>query len=85
MGAEGSDREGRQRLNYERVVRVAGRIAPWKISAILALNASVDDLDQAVAWASAESGSDGPRRTGGDGMAGSIHEILVSDQPDSDE
>ncbi len=84
------DSESGQRLDYEAVVRTAGSIAPWKISAILALNATVEDLEEAVAWVSVETDGSGLHhaRAGeaaADGRAAGIYEILVADRAEPDD
>ena len=79
----------RRRLDYDAVVRTTGSIAPWKISAILALNPTEAELEQAVAWVSVESDGSGLRHNSGDepasdGRVAGIYEILISDRAESD-
>lgn len=69
-------------LDYDAITRAAGEIAPWKITAILALDATVGDLERAVAWAYAEEGQTGLHHIETVGKAGSIYEILISDRTD---
>ena len=91
MQTEDAEHEaGGKRLDYDAVVRIAGSIAPWKISAILALNATVEDLEEAVAWVSVEIGDSGLRHDSGreavaDGRAAGIYEILVADRAEPDD
>jgi hypothetical protein len=77
-------------LDYDAVVRVTGSIAPWKIAEILALNATVEELEQAVAWASVEAGDSGLHHdSAGDAVAearvAGIYGILVADRAEVDE
>ncbi|MEZ5666934.1 MAG: hypothetical protein R3F55_05795 [Alphaproteobacteria bacterium] len=72
--------DAKERLTYDRVVAVAGQIPAWKVSAILALGATVDELEQAVALVSAEAGMDGAPHVARASRVGSIHDILAGER-----
>jgi hypothetical protein len=79
-----------RKLDYDAVLRVTGSIAPWKIAEILALNATVDELEKAVAWVSVEADDSGLHHDSGSGAAAEarvagIYEILVADRAEVDE
>ena len=77
------------RLDYDAIVRTVGLIEPWKITAILALGASIEELEQAAAWVSVEDDESGLRHeSAGDAATearvAAIYEIMVSDRAEAE-
>jgi|HigsolmetaAR202D_1030399.scaffolds.fasta_scaffold57163_2 hypothetical protein len=77
-----------QELDYDAVVRTVGTIAPWKMSAILSLGATVADLEQAAAWISVETDGSGlrhePAGAVAEARAIAIYDILTADRPETE-
>ena len=67
-------------LSHDRVVEIAGDLKDSKVAAILATGATVEDLLEAVAWASSESDVMGKSRHPLSGQAERLYEILTVDE-----
>jgi len=83
-----NDADDRRKVDYATIVGTAGSIAPWKISAILTLGATVADLEEAVAWISVEQDGSGLHHASStdivrDSKAAAIFEILSADRAES--
>ena len=90
MPSDTFDGSARRRLDYAMVKQMAGSLAPWKVSAILALGATVGELEQALAWMSVESGGSGLHHAADadlarDSRVSSIFEILAADRPEPED
>ncbi len=72
-------------LSHETVVRIAGDVSDAKAVAIIASGASLDELEQAVAWASLEDDVMGKERRALTGIVAELYEILTADEADEDE
>ncbi len=75
-----TQRRGQRRLTRELVVKVVGRIDDAKIAAILATGATLEELEEAVAWASRESDVMGDIARPLTGAAASVYDILTLDE-----
>ena len=64
----------------EDVRRILGELDDSKVTAILALNASVADLEQAALWASGAGDALGAEGRPNAGVVGQIVEILAPDE-----
>lgn len=74
-----------QTLVASEVHRLCGDVPDWKISAILATGADVDDIDTAIAWAAGEDDVMGAERRPLDGAAAAVYDILTADEEYGDE
>lgn len=74
-----------QTLVASEVQRLCGDVPDWKISAILATGADVDDIDTAIAWAAGEDDVMGAERRPLDGAAAAVYDILTADEEYGDE
>ena len=75
----------RDPLSHDTVVRIAGDVSDAKAVAIIASGASLDELEQAVAWASLEDDVMGKERRTLTGIVAELYEILTADEADEDE
>lgn len=73
------------RLTHDLVTKIAGNIADEQIAAILKSGGTLEDLEEAVAWASGESDVMGDERLPLMGAASEIYEILTADEFEEDE
>jgi hypothetical protein len=67
------------KLSHDDVIRLCRDILDWKVHAILALGASIEDLEEAVAWASGEDDMMGKERKPLSGVVAEIYDVLTSD------
>lgn len=73
--------QGRARpLSGDEVRHFCGDIADWKVSAILAVGASVEEIETAVAWAAGEDDVMGEERRPLSGSAAAVYDVLVADE-----
>ena len=70
----------RDPLSHDTVVRIAGDVSDAKAIAIIACGASLDELEQAVAWASLEDDVMGKERRSLTGIVAELYEILTADE-----
>jgi len=70
--------QGRETLTYDAVLALAGDLDDARIAAILRTGATVRDLDEAIAWAEAESDAMGEMEKRLDEPAASIYRILLT-------
>ena len=73
------------KLTHDRIIRIAGEISDAKIAAIEATGATLEDLEEAVAWASGESDVMGDERLPLSGLASVVYEILTADEAYDDD
>ena len=73
------------RPNEGDIRHLCGDIADWKVSAILATGADLDDVGTAVAWAAGEDDVMGEERRALIGAAAAVYDILVADEEYNDE
>lgn len=73
------------KLTHELIVRIAGETSDAKLAAILASRATVEDLEEAVAWASGESDVMGKERLPLSGLASLVYDILTADEAYQDD
>jgi hypothetical protein len=76
---------GNQRIGHDDVVRLCGDIEDWKVSAILGTGATIEELEEAVAWSIGEDDVMGEERKPLSGKVAQIQEILASDEIDEEE
>lgn len=79
------DEERTEGLSHEDVRHLCGDIVDWKVSAILATGASLDDIEAAVAWDAGEDDIMGEERRPLSGAAAAVYDILIADEEYGDE
>ncbi len=72
-------------LTHEQVVGVAGRIDDVRVAEIIATGATIEELEEAVAWASGESDVMGDLRLRASPVVGEVYEILTAEEKLADE
>ncbi len=72
-------------LTHDAVVDVAGDLGDAMIARILAVGATVEDLEEAVAWAAGESDVMGEERLPLAGNAARLYDFLTADEDYADE
>ena len=82
--SDDSEMEGVAAPGHEDVRRLCGDIADWKVSAILATGADLDQIATAVAWAAGEDDVMAEERRPLSGDAAAVYDILVADEEDED-
>ena len=78
-------RSSARKLTHDLIPTIAGEMADAKIAAILATEATVEDLEEAVAWASGESDVMGEERLPLSGLASVVYDILTADEAYEDD
>ncbi len=73
------------RLTRTQVAGIAGQLDDFKIAAILETGASVEDLEEAAAWASGESDVMGDMRLRATPAVKALYDILTAEQKFPDE
>ncbi len=76
---------GKPRIGHDDVVRLCGDIEDWKISAILGMDATMAEFEEAVAWSLGQDDLMIDEHKSLSGGVAQIYEILMSDQFDNDE
>lgn len=71
--------------SYEDVRHLCGDVADWKISAILATGATMDEINAAIAWEAGEDDVMGEARRPLSGGAAAVYDILIADEDYGDE
>jgi hypothetical protein len=78
--------DAKQAVTHDLVVEMVGEIGNAKIAAILAASPTIEDLEEAVAWAAGESDIMGEERLPLTGVAAQVCDILTADEDyDNDE
>lgn len=77
--------EGHTGPTHEDVRRVCGDVADWKVAAILATGANLDEIETAVAWDAGEDDVMGEERRPLIGAAAAVYDILIADEDYGDE
>ena len=72
-------------LTHDAVCRIAGNMDDSKVAAVLATGASVEQLEEAVAWATGESDVMGDLRLPLTGRVAALYDILTADEDYGDE
>lgn len=72
-------------LTREHVLQLCGEVPDWKITRILASDATYCDLEAAVAWAAGESDVMGEARHPLSGRTAYLYEIITADEDIWDE
>lgn len=67
------------------VLHLCGDIADWKVAAILATGADLDEIEAAVAWDAGEDDVMGEERRPLSGAAAAVYDILIADEDYGDE
>jgi hypothetical protein len=70
----------KQAVTHDMVVEMVGEIGNAKIAAILAAGPTLEDLEEAVAWAAGESDVMGEERLPLTGVAAQVCNILTVDE-----
>lgn len=88
MTAETEKRAGTDRrvpLTRAQVAEIVGRIDDVKMAEIIATGAGVEELEEAVAWASGESDVMGKSRLRGSAVVRAVYDILTAEDKYGDE
>lgn len=72
-------------LGADDVRHLCGDIADWKVSAILAVGASLEEIETAVAWAAGEDDVMGEERRPLSGLSAAVYDVLDADEEFGDE
>ena len=72
-------------LTHDQILRVAGDIGDAKVAAIEATGATLEELEEAVAWAAGESDVMGDLRRPLAGRTAALYEVLTADEDYGDE
>jgi hypothetical protein len=72
-------------LTHDEVRRLCGDIVDWKLSAIIATGASLEEIEECVAWISGLDDVMGEERKPLTGKVAEIYDILTSDDEWGDE
>ena len=75
----------KQAVTHDIVLEMVGEIGNAKIAAILAVAPTLEDLEEAVAWAAGESDVMGAERLPLSGVAAQVYDILTVDENYNDE
>jgi hypothetical protein len=75
----------RARLDRRAIVEIAGNIEDAKMAAIERSGATIEQLDEAVAWASGLDAAMGKEHHPLSGIVAQLHEILTADEEFGDE
>jgi len=78
-------RNAKRAVTHDMIVEMVGEIGNAKIAAILAAGPTIEDLEEAVAWAAGESDVMGEERLPLAGVAARVCEILTADEDYNDE
>jgi len=70
----------KQAVTHDMVVGLVGEIGNAKIAAILAAGPTLEDLEEAVAWAAGESDVMGEERLPLSGVAAQVYDILKAEE-----
>ncbi len=73
------------RLTHDQILRIAGEISDAKVAAIEAMGATLEELEEAVAWAVGESDIMGDQRRPLAGRIDALYDILTADEDYGDE
>lgn len=73
------------KLTHDLIVGIAGDTSDAKVAAILATGATVEDLEEAVAWASGESDVMGEERLPLSGLVSAVYDILTADEANEED
>jgi hypothetical protein len=76
---------GAPKLSVEDVRHVCGDLLDWKVNAILGTNATIGDLEAAVAWLEGEDDVMGEERRPLTGASAQVYDILAADEEFPDE
>ena len=78
--AKAPGRAADRRVTRAQVIEIAGRLDDFKIAAILETGASVEELEEAAAWATGESDVMGDMRLRPTPAVKALYDILTAEQ-----
>ncbi len=84
-GSPADPKATKPRLTHDQILRVAGDISDAKVAAIEAMGATLEELEEAVAWATGESDVMGDQRLPLAGRTAALYDILTADEDYGDE
>jgi hypothetical protein len=85
MTSKNSTHTAAERLGHHAIREIAGNIEDAKIAAIERSGATLEQLEEAVAWTSGLSGVMGKERRPLSGVVSRLYEILTADEDFPDE
>ncbi len=73
------------KLTHEQITGVVGKIDDMRAAEIIATGATIEELEEAVAWATRESDVMGDRRLRGSPVVGKVYDLLTAEEKLGDE
>jgi hypothetical protein len=73
------------KLTHEQIAGVAGEIDDMRAAEIIATGATIEELEEAVAWAARESDVMGDLRLRGSSVVGQVYDLLTAEEKLGDE
>ena len=73
------------RLTHEQIIEIVGDIGDARAAAIIATGATIEELEEAVAWAAGESDVMGDLRLHASPVVGQIYDLLTAEKKLGDE
>ena len=73
------------RLTHEQITGVVGKIDDMRAAEIIATGATIEELEEAVAWATRESDVMGDLRLRGSPVVGKVYDLLTAEEKLGDE
>jgi hypothetical protein len=70
----------KQAVTHDMVVHLVGEIGNARIAAILAIGPTLEEIEEAVAWAAGESDVMGEERLPLSGVAAQVYDLLTADE-----
>jgi len=80
MSKTPTHQSAKQAVTHDMVVEMVGEIGNAKIAAILALGPTLEDIEEAVAWAAGESDVMGEERLPLSGVAAQVYDIVTAEE-----
>ena len=81
----GAHASGSEAPSYDELVRLVGELEPVRLAEIEQLQATTNEIEEAVAFASGEDDVMGEARVPLIGRAAEVYDILTADEPVEDE
>jgi hypothetical protein len=73
------------KLTHEQIAGVVGEIDDMRAAEIIATGATIEELEEAVAWAARESDVMGDLRLRGSSVVGQVYDLLTAEEKLGDE
>ena len=73
------------KLTHEQIAEIVGDIDDMRAAEIIAMGATIEELEEAVAWAARESDVMGDLRLRGSPVVGKVYDLLTAEEKLGDE